>query len=326
MGVYDNRAIVLDISHYQNKVDWAKCDADYVIIKAGESTGPDVKCAEHVQGAYDAGIPTGLYWFFDPALYALAGFGLNDISRWWSPEQDKQLQALINQCRTKVFHSLAIDIERWWLSYAEYYDYVNGKRPLDQVGKITNAWISTSAKVFCGRVLDWLKRAYPDGEGGTTKRLMIYSANWFIDAHAPDMRAWIDQYEQWPAEYKQPAVSVTIANLAEYKSKYLSTYGPDVKPKWLGNKPWTLWQISGDKFKLPWVLGATGQPSAVDINISALPREQFLAWLGVSSATPPPPDEEPDPEPGPTGDLAAVVAKLDALAADVAAIRSHFNP
>lgn len=324
MSIYANRAIGIDISHYQVEVDWDKCDADYVIIKAGEGTTPDPMCASHVAGAAKAGIAIGLYWFHDPAMFQQAGFDLNDKSRWWPAEKDPQLQALIKTCSTKTFHMLAFDHERWWLDYGEYFEYMRGQRPIEQVRRVTSAWNSESAKIEMGRIRDWLVKAYPSQttSTGTSKLQMLYSARWFLESHTPASKAWVDTYDQWVAEYPYGPGAVAIQNIAEYRAKHLPT--DTQKPGWLVNRQWMLWQASGDKFTVPWVRGGTGKPSAIDINISYLPREQFFAAIGFTPTTPPPepptdpePPEEPeDPATPPaSGTWERIAAALERIAA-----------
>jgi hypothetical protein len=322
---YEDRAIGLDISHYQVKVDWDKFDGDFVIIKAGEGTTPDPSCADHVQQAYDHHVPIGLYWFHDPAMFQLSGLSIDHPELWWSPEKDPQLQAMARTVSTKAYNFLALDHERWWLFNGEYIEFVQKVRAIDDVKKVTNAWNSTSAKIEAGRFQDWLIKTYPSATAptGSTKKFIMYSAKWFIDNWSPDTRAWIDTYEQWCAEYPYNSDKIAIANLAEYKQKYL----PTSSPKWMGNRDWFLWQVSGDKFTVPWILGGTGQPSAIDINISKLPKAAFLASINATPYVPPvvvppeeppvvippvePPDDELPPVEIPTTDWSIFLEKLD---------------
>lgn len=60
----------IDVSNYQGKIDWTKVKADgvdFVIIRAGwGKTNVDPKFRANIEGAIDAGIKVGIYWF----LYA----------------------------------------------------------------------------------------------------------------------------------------------------------------------------------------------------------------------------------------------------------------
>ena len=57
----------IDVSNYQGKIDWAKAKADgvtFVIIRAGwGKTNVDPKFRANIEGAIDAGIDVGIYWF-----------------------------------------------------------------------------------------------------------------------------------------------------------------------------------------------------------------------------------------------------------------------
>lgn len=60
----------IDVSNYQGKIDWAKVKADgtdFVIIRAGwGKTNVDPKFRANIEGALNAGLQVGIYWF----LYA----------------------------------------------------------------------------------------------------------------------------------------------------------------------------------------------------------------------------------------------------------------
>ena len=65
----------IDVSHYQEAIDWPKVKASgvrFAIIKASEGTGMiDPMFEENFRGAVDAGIVPGTYHFFLPTLDAL---------------------------------------------------------------------------------------------------------------------------------------------------------------------------------------------------------------------------------------------------------------
>ena len=64
MADYMKRGI--DISYCQTKVDWAKVDADFVIMRAGYgkyAKQKDVMFESHYAGALSRGIPCGAYWY-----------------------------------------------------------------------------------------------------------------------------------------------------------------------------------------------------------------------------------------------------------------------
>ena len=53
----------IDISFYQDKIDWKKLTTDFVIIKAGQRDYTDPLYEQHYKAATDAGIPVGAYWY-----------------------------------------------------------------------------------------------------------------------------------------------------------------------------------------------------------------------------------------------------------------------
>lgn len=56
--------MIIDISKYQNKIDWSKVKVDGVYIKATEGTGyTDPEFKNHVVGASSINIPIGFYHF-----------------------------------------------------------------------------------------------------------------------------------------------------------------------------------------------------------------------------------------------------------------------
>ncbi len=61
-------AVYIDVSQYQNKIDWSRVEADGVFIRVayrGYSAGvikADARAEENLQGAEKAGIPIGLYF------------------------------------------------------------------------------------------------------------------------------------------------------------------------------------------------------------------------------------------------------------------------
>src|SRR4051812_48228147 len=65
-----SNAIVIDVSHWQGKINFKKVTALAVIMKAsdGLSSKPDPMCAQYAKGFRDAGKKIGFYHFFQPGL------------------------------------------------------------------------------------------------------------------------------------------------------------------------------------------------------------------------------------------------------------------
>lgn len=56
----------IDVSHHQGEIDWSKVTADFALIRAGygKYAYQEDPCFEdNIKGAYNAGIPVGVYWY-----------------------------------------------------------------------------------------------------------------------------------------------------------------------------------------------------------------------------------------------------------------------
>ncbi len=56
----------IDVSHYQGGIDWTKVKADFALIRAGygKYAYQEDPCFEdNIEGAHNAGIPVGVYWY-----------------------------------------------------------------------------------------------------------------------------------------------------------------------------------------------------------------------------------------------------------------------
>lgn len=56
----------IDVSHHQGAIDWTKVKADFALIRAGygKYAYQEDPCFEdNIKGAYNAGIPVGVYWY-----------------------------------------------------------------------------------------------------------------------------------------------------------------------------------------------------------------------------------------------------------------------
>lgn len=335
-SVYANRAVGIDISHYQATIDWSQFDGDFVLIKGGEGVTEDPMCATHVQNAYDerekrikAGeidrvFAIGIYFFIDTSYYLIKGYPLNDIDRWPGADTDPNLLMMYRVLSTKAWDFVAVDIERWWVDYAEYLEFLRGTRAIENVKTIPNAWISKSAKIVSERLQDWVYKNWPK----QTRKVRNYTGKWFVDAFAPDMNAWMAKFLLWIGWYPYGSGTVSIANLKAYKDKYLPA--DNITPPTLACSDYDLWQTSGDKFVVLWVLGGMGKPSAIDINLSRFDRAGFFQSIEYTLpvVTPPPVDPSPDNPPPPTTtdcDLTDVKADLATIKSEVNRIGSHFK-
>ena len=326
----DGYCLVVDTSHYTTSIDWPALKAASIAMlwaKCSEGlTSIDDRFAATVQEAYDADIPLGAYHFFDPSYLCGGGLGEehyppfnldpNDVT---SPNQDAQLLNMKKALRFKKFYAISLDLERWWLDYADYYK--NGSA----AGKVTSVWIQSTFTRFA----DAVRKTWPD------KELYIYSRQSFITEYVPQLMdiAWFKNnlYPIWTAQYFQPKGTVKTT-WEEIRARYLP---PDtVNPLTWDTGHWDFWQFTGDCFLLD---GFKDGPnlSAVDISLYNGTRAHLWDRLGftprsVPAVTPTPsPVVTPMPLPAPpTGGNttpAPVDATLAAVAAQVAEIRVHFR-
>lgn len=53
----------IDVSKWQDRIDWPRVKVDFAIIRAGIGTSKDVRFEDNYAGATAAGIPVGVYWY-----------------------------------------------------------------------------------------------------------------------------------------------------------------------------------------------------------------------------------------------------------------------
>lgn len=252
---YSNKAVGIDISRYNLITDWSilKQNVDFIIAKCSEGTNwTDPTFADNCQKAYDHNIPFGAYHYFRADYYTQ--FPLDDKERWPTPENDLQLQNLIKQIQNKKIYFLAIDYENFGN------DHISG------------GWISESAKVFHGRVKDWLTVNKPN----VILNDLAYTRNTYINESAPSMNNWIHQYGSWIAQWywpgatkKNPGETITWE---QFRAKLKDM---DAKPSHFSTRAtWEVWQISGDRFYLP------GLKGAVDLNLYNGTKEELQDKIG----------------------------------------------
>ncbi len=113
--------IGIDISLYQNKIDWGKLTSDFVIIKAGQRDYTDPLYEQHYKAATDAGIPVGAYWYGEAKTVA---------------EARKEADCFIERLRGKKF------------AYPVYYDVEGDMLDLDSkaLSAVVDAFLSRVEK------------------------------------------------------------------------------------------------------------------------------------------------------------------------------------
>lgn len=111
----------IDISFYQDKIDWKKLTTDFVIIKAGQRDYTDPLYEQHYKAATDAGIPVGAYWYGEAKTVA---------------EARKEADCFIERLRGKKF------------AYPVYYDVECDMLDLDSkaLSAVVDAFLSRVEK------------------------------------------------------------------------------------------------------------------------------------------------------------------------------------
>lgn len=260
------RILGIDVSHYQNHVDFNLLKSKGVEFAIIKSTSGDYrvdrKLKQHVQGASDAGMVVGVYHWNDPIT--------NDES------QAKYIHQAIANLPVQF---VAIDVEQFWKDWAEWRQWIRGKIP-----KITKRFsanrISNSAKTVAGLTKE--KTGLPT---------LIYTRKTFIFDYARPMLNWIPNYPLWLAAYHSyPAQPITLS-WEEFKNNHLpSSFGPQLPA---GSNRWHFWQFTGDRYILPGIEGNPGQPGPLDVNFFNGSLDDLTKFASGNIVPPPPPPPPP---------------------------------
>jgi GH25 family lysozyme M1 (1,4-beta-N-acetylmuramidase) len=313
---WKNNAFGLDVSSIQKVIDYKGLKAagvDFIIARATHGTWAlknvsdpavaiDPMFDTHCQGAYDAGLIFGAYSVFDPFIDP------DPVD----PTQDRQIKPIIKAIGNKIGKSV-----NFWALDTEIYKQYDGVIA-------TNYQISSRS----GQMVNRMRALYPGFKVG------VYSGQWFVDAYAKDMYAWMDSYaKQWdmfkwlaryPSDTDAPEGSIYPATIADFKGGKYSPVWPETKSfPWFGDNAADIWQFTGDKFTVAGHYGENASKlSSIDGNFFNGTPAQMKAWCGyVDRGIDIVPDPDPiDPDPVDPGeeetqpvDLSGVNAKLDTI-------------
>jgi hypothetical protein len=326
---YANRPIWIDMSDYQPVVNWAALKGKIagVMIKLGEvddTTNPDYwiesKCAEKIGGAASIGIPAIGYFFVNTAWPLNVGHdtaSLNNIFDQPIGNDAKMLSLYRNipeiamiirawamgsvyttditalrdgRVRFRTLAGLALDVERWWRSYTEYYTNAATAH------KVEDFWIMFWVKWLKEKLSWMMQHGYlPQVPLDAPDETLHYSAGWFIKQYAPvQFLAYLGDKQSWPAGYYFGS-SIGITTLDAFRVNWLSKIPDDWRPYLFGNVKFL--QISGDQIKIPEITNAAGAPVSIDVNVSVHSTGEDYAWLGFTGDPTPVPTPTPIPEP-----------------------------
>lgn len=254
------KALVLDVSSYNEWSPAKAIELDFtdVIIKSSMQLGRDPRVQQHVSEARAAGMRIGLYHWVDPIPSSMA----------------KQVD-IFSRCIEEFQPTyIAGDVEQWWSNWTQYFEAINRRIPWDVVARMPPERIVS-------RTLSWFDQvsgSFP------SRRLLMYSGDWFIRAYAPGLSAVYSKYPIFAAQYVAPKGRYTVAQFKDYV-KVLSTRSPRL---WPGAFTHALWQFSSSI-----ILDGLSKGRGIDMSISKLDWADFESWTEGGDL----PDSNPDPDP-----------------------------
>lgn len=306
MGIYDNMALGLDLSHYDEKVDAAQLDGnvDFLTIKAGGSDGAGVKpyadalFADRVQMAYDIGAACGAYWFVGPRYWLEKSQTMQGIDN-LTDDQHPLLQFIMQTLKNKLIYWLAFDVEDASL--------------ITSAGQVTDVWV----KHYISDLVQRIQRQ--QGKGNVRPfKMGVYSRRSFMDDPAnpqtslstylgvqPDLFIWTANWVNGTGQ-TLPMDQVYKLRPADAQIPYSFGWAPS-RPK-----TWQFFQWSGDAgrvYRSPAVTNAAGAARGLDINLFNGTVADLKTWAGITTPEPPPPPPPADP------DTAAALARIEAALA-----------
>lgn len=316
--VADNRALIVDTSHWSGKVTPEMLAGfDGVIAKMGGNESPattspyDTQWENTVQAAYDVvnadgtlGIPCGGYWMVNPRIWIEAGVTPNEATLSKIGNGDhKLLNMLEKQLRAgagwKAVKMVAFDIE-------EASTWISGGGKL----VVTDDNIQETVEDLRNRIVPLQAQGrWPQFE------MLIYGrASWFDEYDkGRQLQTWMENHpeiEIWPADYRVQSIPTwkTAEDVRKFgmpkpfSAKYPVSFGwTDKRPL-----PWSIWQYWGSGW--------------ADLNVYNGDKAAFYKWLNYTprGAVVPPPPVEPPPV---VGDLAALTARIERLEKFMATVK-----
>jgi len=317
--VADNRAVIVDTSHWSGKVTPEMLTGfDGVIAKMGgnesaASASPyDSQWETTVQSAYDVvnadgtkGIPCGGYWMVNPRIWIEAGVTPNDSGLSKISMADHKIMTMLEkQLRAgagwKAVKVVAFDIE-------EASTWISGGGKL----VITDDNIRATVEDLRNRIVPLqVQGRWPKFE------IAVYGrASWFEEYDkGRQLRTWLENHpeiELWTADYRVQSIPAwkTAADVRAFgmpkalSTKYPTSFG------WTATRPlaWSIWQYWGSGW--------------ADLNVYNGDKDAFYKWLDYTPrgqvVTPPPVD------PPTTGDadIAEIKSRLARLEAWMKAVK-----
>lgn len=273
VSVWAGKAWGVDVSRYQAKIlPLPDGCIDFGIAKLGGSeyaagVGLDPKFADHVQSIYDCKAIPMAYWYVDSSYYTDRNHSWGDLERFTTdnhPILSKIIEGLRAGNGWKFVKALFFDVETLGAG---------------------DAWNRHYIDDLHGRIIDLQRKGYLPKFA-----LGIYSRKSFMDT-CPDLSNWVAQHPEvivWTANYLKAFPGV-YKPLAEQRDSLPTVHNP----MWYGDNPAKpkeykrLWQYHGSfsgamNATCPEILGGSGSPSALDLNVWECDRAYLHTMLGVT--------------------------------------------
>ena len=228
----------IDVSHYDENVDWPLLKQNGVAFAVAKlSQGDywkDPLAETHLKGASQAGLIPGLYHWCDPI----------------QPD-DSQTAYLLACAQDLPYRFVCLDVEQYWSDWANWPKPAKVKkgRKKKPAGNLSPERISQNSR----RIAVSLKEQLPPG-----MPVVIYTRTSFITEYARPMLSWLPQYPLWLAQYPLLRGTPSSINWSDLNGLLSTSFRPTLPT---GCSGWTIWQWSGDRFRLP---GISSHP---DLNV-----------------------------------------------------------
>lgn len=248
------RIFGVDVSHWQDHIDWPKFYAGGVRFATVKCSQGDYLLdnmrADHLKGAHDTGMATGAYPWIDPLMTPDAN-------------GNKALEAIKNLPVSYI----TPDMEQWWADWVAY-----GKWNKDpQHNPVPPSFNKTKLSNHSKLMIQWFEKNF----SGPT---ITYSRTSFIKVYMPEFAPFLANRKMYVAQYPRvfpKGTKTTWENLPNYMPP------PAWKP--VLPDPTTdgrMIQWSGDTFIVP------GYNRVIDMDYFDGTEEEMKQFLGVA-ATPP---------------------------------------
>lgn len=264
----DDKCIGVDVSYYNENVDWkvlAGAGVKFAFARCTQGNYiRDTRWYKHAQGILDAGIVLGTFHFQEPG---------ND-----SGSQVDWILRNIGNFDVRIF---ALDVER---NFKMVYPKKN-KPPVQQ--KMSDSALSSNAYGTLAGIKK--SKRFP--------KTIVYTRQGFVYESMPSARGWLRDEPLWLAEYADGNYYRKTIGLGKYDAipwkEYLPRVNFDKSPRtnllYPSNtgKDWWFWQYSGDRV---WTEGAGGY---IEIDIFNGSYDELLSFSELSiPPVSPPCDEE----------------------------------